>query len=72
MGNKREGKVMFLVFKRSARSFDELVSARKTKVRKVETLEQARQLCREFNDNRTKAQVARGTKMEFTEIGGRG
>lgn len=61
---------MFLVFKRSARNWEEFATARKIKMCKVETLEQARQLCREFNDNRTKAQIARGTKMEFTEIEG--
>jgi len=63
---------MYLVFKRSARNFEELASARKIKIRKIETLEEARQFCKEFNENRTKAQIARGTKMEFTEVGGRG
>jgi hypothetical protein len=32
------------------------------------TLEQARQECDEFNDHRTKAQIRKGTKMEFESM----
>jgi hypothetical protein len=56
----------YTVFTRSARNFDEFAKARKITVRKGLTIEEARRMCANFNDNRTVAQVRRGTKMEFT------
>lgn len=56
----------YLIFKRSATSWRSFVSARKYKVEVVDTIEQARRLCDEFNANRTKSQTRRGTKYEFT------
>ena len=53
----------YTVFTRSAREF---AKARKITVRKGLTIEEARRMCANFNDNRTTAQVRRGTKMEFT------
>jgi hypothetical protein len=56
----------YLVFRRSATSFESFASARKTTIRKGLTLAEARQMCASFNDNRTPAQIAAGTKYEFT------
>lgn len=52
-------------FKRSATNFVQFASARKVTVDRNLTIDEARRQCTEFNDNRTKAQIARGTKMEF-------
>jgi phage terminase large subunit len=54
------------VFKRSATSWRSFVQARKYKIQVVDTIEHARRLCDEFNNNRTKSQIQRGTKYEFT------
>lgn len=56
------------VFKRSARSFKEFARARKMTVRERVDIEEATRLCDSFNDNRTPAQVRRGTKMEFEKL----
>jgi type III secretory pathway component EscU len=57
---------MYLIFKRSATSFSTFTQARKYKIQVVTTIELARQLCSEYNDNRTSSQIRRGTKYEFT------
>ena len=57
---------MYLVFKRSATNFSTFAQARKYRIKIVDTIEHARRLCDEFNDNRTKSQIRRGTKYEFT------
>lgn len=56
----------YLVFKRSATSWRSFAKARKYKIKVVDTIEHARRLCDEYNDNRTKPQIRRGTKYEFT------
>lgn len=48
----------YRVFKRSARKYT---------VARGLTLEEARSMCADFNDNRTPSQVARGTKCEFEQ-----
>jgi len=58
---------LYQTFLRSARSFEELASAEKIVQETGLTHEEARQACREFNSNRTAAQIEAGTKMEFTE-----
>ena len=57
---------IYTVFRRSARNFEQFARARKVMLRRKLTLEEARQMCREYNDNRTTAQIAAGTKLEFT------
>lgn len=57
----------YRVFKRSATNFEEFSSARKTTIRRGLTIDEARRMCAEFNDNRTPAQIRAGTKLEFTE-----
>jgi hypothetical protein len=55
----------YKTFKRSARNWDEFVTATKYADRSGLTREEARERCHDFNDNRTDAQIAAGTKMEF-------
>lgn len=57
----------YKVFRRSATNWKEFSQARKFTVERGLTLEEARQMCREYNENRTPAQIRRGTKLEFTE-----
>lgn len=56
----------YTVFRRSATSFEELVRANKKIIRTGLGLDEARALCKEFNDHRTPAQERAGTKLEFT------
>lgn len=55
----------YIVFRRSARNWEEFTRARRFVIRKGLTLEQARTMCRDFNDNRSLTHVRRGTKYEF-------
>ena len=57
----------YRTFKRSATNWKEFSSARKITDQTDLTLEQARERCRHWNENRTPAQIAKGTKLEFTE-----
>lgn len=56
----------YRTFKRSARNWEEFAKASKIPVRDGLTEDEARRGCREFNRNRTQAQIRKGTKMEFT------
>ena len=56
----------YKTFKRSAKNWEEFSKARKITEETGLTYEQARQRCEEFNNNRTSAQVRKGTKLEFT------
>lgn len=60
---------MIKVFSRSCTSFETMATARKTTIKFVDTGKQAREICHEFNDNRTQAQINKGTKYEFMEVG---
>jgi hypothetical protein len=53
-------------FKRSATSFESMSRARKITIDRGLTHDEARRQCDRFNDNRTRAQVRKGTKCEFT------
>lgn len=55
----------FRTFKRSARNWQEFASARKITVDRGLTEDQAREQCRAYNENRTAAQIRKGTKMEY-------
>lgn len=57
----------YRTFKRSANSFEEFATARKITVSRNVSWEEARRQCDEFNDNRTAAQIKRGTKLEFED-----
>lgn len=57
----------YKTFLRSATSFKEFARARKTTVYTGLSYDEARELCREYNENRNARQVREGTKMEFTE-----
>lgn len=57
----------YRVFSRSARNWQEFANARKRTIDTGLTYEQARRACREFNENRTPAQIKRGTKYEFEQ-----
>lgn len=59
----------YKTFTRSARDWEEFASARKRTQDTGLTYEQAQAACKDFNDNRTTAQVKRGTKLEFTAEG---
>jgi len=59
----------YRTFKRAARSFEEFGRTRKTTVDRGLTLEEAREACRRFNDDRTPAQVSAGLKLEFEREG---
>lgn len=56
----------YTVFKRSCTSFRTMASARKITVERNLTATEAIRLCDSFNNDRTVAQIRRGTKMEFT------
>lgn len=56
----------YKTFKRSCNTLEEFAKARKITVDTGLTEDQAREQCREFNNNRTPAQIRKGTKMEFT------
>lgn len=56
----------YRTFKRSCVNWQQFASARKMTVDTGLTYAQAQDRCKEFNDNRTPAQVRRGTKLEFT------
>lgn len=58
---------MYKVFKRSATNWESFSRARKITVARVTTEEEALERCRQFNDNRTPRQVAKGTKLEYTK-----
>jgi hypothetical protein len=58
--------VTYKVFSRSATSWESFATARKTVKRRGLSLQQAREMCAGYNDNRTQAQIRRGTKYEFT------
>jgi hypothetical protein len=59
--------VYYRTFKRSCTDWESFARARKMTESTGLTLEEAREECDKFNDNRTKAQVRAGTKMEFEE-----
>lgn len=58
----------YKTFKRSANNLQQFASARKITVDTGLTYEQAQQACKEFNDNRSAAQIHKGTKLEFTAM----
>ena len=58
---------MYKTFLRSARNFDEMSKARKTTVSTGLTFNDAWQQARDYNNARNAKQLAKGTKMEFTE-----
>ena len=55
----------YRTFKRSCRNWKEFGSARKITVDRGLTYEEARRQCEQFNNNRTSAQIRKGTKLEF-------
>jgi hypothetical protein len=59
----------YKTFKRSCATWKEFGSARKITVDRGLTAEEARRACKEFNDNRTPAQIRKDTKLEFTKEG---
>ena len=59
--------IFYKTFKRSANNWEQFAKARKISVDCGLTYEQAREQCRQFNENRSPAQIRKGTKMEFTE-----
>ncbi len=57
---------MYTTFKRSCLNFHDLAHAPITVVERGLTITEARERCKEFNDNLTPAQERKGTKLEFT------
>lgn len=55
----------YRTFKRSATNWREFGSARKITVDTRLSYSEAQQQCKDYNDNRTPAQIRRGTMMEF-------
>lgn len=56
---------MYRTFKRSATNFNQFSTARRYHDANGLTYQQAQERCKQFNDNRTPAQIRRGTKLEF-------
>lgn len=56
----------YKTFKRSATNFQEFASARKVTQETGLTFQQAKAKCDEYNNNRTPAQIRKGTRLEFT------
>lgn len=59
---------MYRTFKRSATSFETFSRARKITVDTHLSYADAREQCDAFNNNRTSAQIRRGTKLEFEKM----
>lgn len=59
----------YRTFKRSVTSWKDYARARKITEETGLTYDQARERCAAYNDNRTSAQIRRGTKLEFTAEG---
>lgn len=57
----------YRTFKRSARNFEEFSKADKIEVDTGLTIDEARDACKDFNDNRNAAEEEAGTKLEFEE-----
>lgn len=57
----------YRTFKRSVTNWREFSSARKITYDTGLTLDEARRQCDEFNNNRTPAQIRKGTKLEFVQ-----
>lgn len=57
--------ITYRTFIRSARNFEEFASAEKREVETGLLYSEAADRCREYNANRSMAEVERGTKMEF-------
>lgn len=55
----------YRTFKRSCRNWNEFAKARKITVDRGLTWEEARRQCDQFNNSRTRAQIRKGTKLEF-------
>jgi hypothetical protein len=55
----------YKTFKRSCTNWKQFAKARKITVDTGLTYEEAQRRCDEYNDNRTPAQIRKGTKMEF-------
>lgn len=56
----------YKTFKRSCTSLKTMARALRVTEETGLTYEQAVQRCEEFNANRTRAQIRKGTKLEFT------
>jgi hypothetical protein len=56
----------YYTFLRSCTDWKSFASARKITQDTGLSYEEARQRCDDYNDNRSKRQIAKGTKMEFT------
>jgi len=57
----------YYTFLRSVKSWEDFSSARKITVDTGLTYDEARDRCQAYNANRTRRQINKGTKMEFTE-----
>ena len=57
----------YKTFKRSATNWRTFGSSRKITVDTGLSMEEARERCKQFNDNRTPRQIKKGTMLEFTE-----
>lgn len=55
----------YRTFKRSCTNWQEFATARKITQNRGLSYERALEECDRFNDNRTAAQIRKGTKMEF-------
>lgn len=55
----------YRTFKRSCTDWESFASARKITVATRLSYSEALQQCKDYNDNRTPAQIRRGTMMEF-------
>lgn len=56
---------VYRTFLRTCVNWTQFSKARKRTVERRLTLDEARRCCAAFNDNRTAAQMRRGTKLEF-------
>jgi len=57
----------YKTFKRSATNWRTFGSSRKITVDTGLSMAEARERCKQFNDNRTSRQIKKGTMLEFTE-----
>ncbi len=60
---------MYKIFKRTAKTAEQFSCARKYHITYVNSIKEAQDCCKEFNDNRSERQVKNGTFFEFIKVG---
>lgn len=57
----------YRVFSRACRNWEQFATATKRTIKRNITLQECREICDEFNNNRTYQQISKGVKYEFEQ-----